>query len=328
MEVHVITDSGVRDCETDDLPVILAKGDQGLVWVDVPVWDAEAEAVLRDIFGFHPLALRDAQARNRVPKVHAYTDHLFVIVHAPERGEVGHVHYIELDQFIGPGYVVTVHGPINPTVPLEVALTDTEVVLRRIRSGRFTPHTSFDLSHAILSSLTRRMEQFVESLTEEVWELEKRVTAGHLGNPEKFLDEMFRARHGLLAVRTMAAQAREIYARIVTLSRFVPAESRPLVDDLVDQFDRIRSLAEQEKDYLQGVIEFYKTRTDTKMTIAAERLAVIAVVTLPVTALASVMGMNVIVNDHTTPGPLAALIVLMASMSGLLLTWAKRRGWW
>ena len=46
-----------------------------------------------------------------------------------------------------------------------------------------------------------------------------------------------------------------------------------------------------------GVTEFYRARTETKMTIAAERLAVIAVMTLPVTALSSVVGMNVIVNE-------------------------------
>ena len=34
------------------------------------------------------------------------------------------------------------------------------------------------------------------------------------------------------------------------------------------------------------------------MTIAAERLAVIAAVTLPITALSSIIGMNVIVNDE------------------------------
>ncbi len=60
--------------------------------------------------------------------------------------------------------------------------------------------------------------------------------------------------------------------------------------DLIDQFDRIAGLAGEEKDYLQGVIEFYRTRTETKMTIAAERLAVIAVVTLPITALARCSG--------------------------------------
>jgi Mg2+ and Co2+ transporter CorA len=90
----------------------------------------------------------------------------------------------------------------------------------------------------------------------------------------------------------------------------------------------VSGLAEDEKDYLQGVIEFYRARTDTKMTIAAERLAVIAVVTLPVTALASVLGMNLIVNDDTTPIALVASLVVMVTMSSFLLAWAKRQGWW
>jgi magnesium transporter len=64
------------------------------------------------------------------------------------------------------------------------------------------------------------------------------------------------------------------------------------------------------------------------MTIAAERLAVIAVVTLPITALASVLGMNLIVNDHTTVGPLALSLAVMVTMSSGLLWWAKRQGWW
>ena len=65
-------------------------------------------------------------------------------------------------------------------------------------------------------------------------------------------------------------------------------------------------MADSQREYLQGVIEFYQTRTGTKMTIAAERLAVIAAVTLPITALSSIMGMNVIVNDSTHWGLLVA----------------------
>jgi Mg2+ and Co2+ transporter CorA len=67
-------------------------------------------------------------------------------------------------------------------------------------------------------------------------------------------------------------------------------------------------MADGQKDYLQGVIESYQTRTSTKMTVASERLAVIAAATLPLTALPSVPGMNVIVNTstywlaHRTPG--------------------------
>ncbi len=58
-------------------------------------------------------------------------------------------------------------------------------------------------------------------------------------------------------------------------------------------------MADSQKAYLHGTIEFYQARTNTKMTVAAERLAVIAAVTLPITALSSVLGMNVIVNQQT-----------------------------
>jgi hypothetical protein len=61
------------------------------------------------------------------------------------------------------------------------------------------------------------------------------------------------------------------------------------------------------------------------MTIAAERLAVIAVITLPITALWSVLGMNIIVNDRTDFAFLATVLIVMVVMSAALLTWAKRK---
>jgi Mg2+ and Co2+ transporter CorA len=77
-----------------------------------------------------------------------------------------------------------------------------------------------------------------------------------------------------------------------------------------------------------GVTEFYRARTDTKMTIAAERLAVIAAITLPITSLSSVVGMNVIVNDSTKWLPLAILLAIMLAISLILLRWARKQGWW
>lgn len=61
-------------------------------------------------------------------------------------------------------------------------------------------------------------------------------------------------------------------------------------------------MAHGQKDYLVGTIEFYQARTNTKMTIAAERLAVIATVTLPITALSSICGINVISTARPTTG--------------------------
>ena len=183
------------------------------------------------------------------------------------------------------------------------------------------------MSHALVSALTGRLREYTAVLTQDVWKLEQRVTAGHLGDAEQFLDEMFRARHGLLTVQTMAALSREVYARMAKIRVFGTAEGQTRVEDNVDQFARLRAMAHGQKDYLVGTIEFYQARTNTKMTIAAERLAVIAAVTLPITALSSILGVNFIVNDSTQYGPLAVSLLIMLVMSIALLIWAKRKGW-
>jgi Mg2+ and Co2+ transporter CorA len=327
LPVHLISERSIEERSVDELPALLEK-DDAIVWVDIPLGDDAERAVLTDVFGFHHLAVKDCVERNRVPKVHAYADHVFFVLHGPERGKAGHVHYIELDQFVGRNYVVTVHGPVNPVVDPAVTRREVDAVLHRITLGRLRPTSSFELSYAIVSAMARNMEAFVEALTAEVWQLEQEVTGGDMGDPETFLETLFRTRHGLLAVATIAAQNREIYDRLATLARNAPPEAMPLLRDGIDQMERIDKLARAQRDYLHGVIEFYRTRTDTKMAIAAERLAVIAVVTLPVTALASVYGMNVIVNAETDVAHLLVVVAVMVAMSTLLLIWAKRQGWW
>jgi len=149
--------------------------------------------------------------------VHAYPDQLFLVLHAPELGAGGHVHYVEIDQFIGRRYLVTTHGPLNPQVDPAAARVEVDAVLGRIRSGRLHPTSGFELSHAVLGALTARIRTFTATMTHEVWRLEQRVTGDHLDNPESFLDEMFRTRHGLLTVRTMAALSREVVVLLIML---------------------------------------------------------------------------------------------------------------
>jgi len=88
MDVRLITNSGVEERGVEELPLLL-QGEDGLVWVDIPTWDDEAVRVLSEVFRFHPLAVEDAMERNRVPKMHAYHDHVFVILHAPNEESTG-----------------------------------------------------------------------------------------------------------------------------------------------------------------------------------------------------------------------------------------------
>jgi magnesium/cobalt transport protein CorA len=320
----------------------------GLVWVDIPGCDDDATRVLTEVFCFHPLAVRDCVERNRVPKLHAYADHVFVVLHSPEPGPRGHVHYVELDQFVGRRYLVTVHGPINPAVDPNVAVRETRAVLARIQAGRLRPANGFELSYAIVSALTRHHEDYVEAVTKDVWRLEQEVTGGELGDPEEFVDELFQARHGLLTVRTMAALSAAIYGRMATLSRVSP-DAHKLVADMADQFERVRSVADSEKEYLQGVIDFYQTVLTVRATLATQaqneefrqlteasyaqseqvkKISAWAAILFAPTLVGTVYGMNF---EHMPElewvlGYPAALI-LMVLTSVLLYKAFKRRGW-
>jgi Mg2+ and Co2+ transporter CorA len=279
IRVLSLTGGTIKNHSVEEVATLL-KRDDALVWVDVPECSDEAVSLLTEVLRCHRLAVRDCMQRNRVPRVRIYPHQQLLILHGPEHGPSGHVHYLELDQVIGEKYV-TVHGPINPTVPLDIALRETDGVRKRIEAGRLLP-------------------------------------GGAVPGPAR----------PLLAVRTMGAPDAEVLGRVATLEARIPVDDRPLVADATDQMNRIRNLADGEREYLQGVIEFYRARAETKMTVAAERLAVIAVVTLPITALSSIYGMNIIVNGTTHVTQLIVVLAIMAVMPALLLAWAKRRGWW
>ena len=333
MQLRWIDAAGVSDLPVEAAAELLARP-EGLVWLDVPAWDDAAERVLREVFGFHTLAIGDCAQRNQVPKVHVYTDHVFLVLHSPHAGAVGHVHTIELDQFIGDRYLVTVHGPLSAAADPAAARIEVDALAKRLESGKLRPRHAYDLTYAIVTAVAKRMRDFTARLTVDMWDLEYRFQAvvkegpsGHLRDPERFLDELFRARHGFIMTRTQAATSREVFARMHKIKAFGAGRGQKLIDDAVDQFHHVCAMADGEKENLQGTIDFYQARTNTKVTIAAERLAVIAAITLPVTAVSSILGMNVIVNDRTQPLELAVAVASMAVMSVLLLIWAKRQGW-
>ena len=326
MDVWFVDPSGAYPHHRGEVLALLERGD-GFVWVDIQHWDDDAHRLFAGL-GCHQLVLEACRQRNHVPTVHSYSDHYFVVAHAPLEGANGHVHMLELDQVIGDRFLVTVHGPINPVVDPDEALVETSAVRGRIEAGRFTPATPAELSYAISSALARRQRALVGLVAEKLPGLEQHVMQSKLTEPEALLERMFLIRHELITARTMAAQTHDVYARIGSLDRFVPEPARLLALDLADQFNRVRSVADGESQFLFGVIELYQTKVNTKMTVAMERLAVIAAVTLPITALASVFGMNVIVNQHTQVTELVIVVVVMLTISGLLLHWAHRQGWW
>jgi magnesium transporter len=329
-----LTADGVEERPTRELRELLRRED-GFVWVEIPTFDRPAERLLADVFKFHPLAIRDCREPGHVPKVHAYDDHLFVVLHAPERGAEGQIQHRELNQFIGPRYLVTVHE--RRGLPSDGApRLETNSVLDRIKTGRIQPTTPAELSYAIVTRLSVWMERMVSDLAKSVAVLEQAVSTHerHLlrrpeGSAETIIDEMFELRHALLAIETIADQNRVVYARTSLLARrLLASDQRRFIDDVEDQFSQIRRLCRGQKELLQGVLDFSRTRTSAKMDLAMSRLALLSAVALPISIISSIYGMQLWVFTTTRLDILAAVLVLMGALTYGMLRWAKGQGWW
>jgi len=309
MRVRWIT-SGVAEQHTvEDLGDLLDRED-GFVWVDIPAVDHAAEQVLAEVFRFHPLAVRDCLEVGHMPKVHAYPDHLFITLQASEQEQNGQFRYRELNQFIGSRYLVTVHEQVG-ALALDVGQLETSAVLGRIEAGRTHPRTPAELCYAMVTRLSAHMEGLVSQLARAVAALNQSFMEGRVGASEAVIDEMFELRDALLAVETLAAQNHAVCARLETLTaRFSPSEPHPLMNDVLDQFERIRDLCQAKLEQLQGVLDFSRTRATTKMDRAMSRLALLSAVALPVSVVADLYGMNVLVLQQMH---LVVLVVIVGA---------------
>ena len=93
-----------------------------IVWVDLTLPDGEqpvAEAaILRDVFGFHPLAIEDALSESHHPKIEPYDNYLYLILHGIDFQAAEHEFATQdTDFFLGGNHLVTVHAETVRTIP-------------------------------------------------------------------------------------------------------------------------------------------------------------------------------------------------------------------
>ena len=136
------------------------------------------------------------------------------------------------------------------------------------------------------------------------------------------------------------AQQRHIWADGETGA--VPARlSPPLFADIADQFDVIKTMADGQREFLHGVIEFYQTRTATHMAIAAEKSAAtdaqqnedmrritawVAIVAVPA-AVTGFFGQNVLYPGFGTTGGFIASALAIVTFAATLFLIFRSKNW-
>ncbi|HVT35456.1 MAG TPA: CorA family divalent cation transporter, partial [Nevskiaceae bacterium] len=290
MNLFWIAHGALQRRPLEELPA-LAQRDDGYLWIDVPACDDQAAQLLRQHLGFHPHGIDEARRRAPIPKIHVYQDHFFCVLHTPELAPQGKLHVFQTALFIHEHrYLVSLHLPAEAGCAPELVWRETDQVRERIEQGRLQPKTPGQLGHAIVSAMGKRLDSCVSELAHQVSRIESSVTRGRLSEYERLLEGLFQVRHNLQAARTIAGTSREVHARMLAFSRGLKDESALWLQDLVDHFDRLKNVCDEEKELLQEVLDLYQTRVANDLSQLVRKLTALGAILVADTLVAGIYG--------------------------------------
>ncbi len=313
-----------RDGQTTEVasvdPTWLESDSGAVVWADLSSPAPEETAILANVFGFHELSIEDAVSESHHPKIESYGDYLYLILHGIDFSLADHEFAThDTDFFLGPNYLVTVHGSAARTIP---AVCD---LIRR--SGRILGEGAPALMHRIVDLMIEHYRPEVEKLEDRIDAIEKEVFDGP--DPDvvrRLLDQ----KRDVAVLRRIVIPQRDVIGRLAR-------REFPIIDneiayrfrDVYDQLVRMSDEALMFQDRITGLLEAHVSNVSNRLNEVMKVLTVIATIFMPLTVLTGAYGMNV--GLPRFPGGEGAQFwwvfgIMLAASSGML-AWFRKRGW-
>ena len=295
----------------------------GVLWVDIAFADASERAVLDRVFHLHQLAIDDCfNGRVDTPKIDDYGDHLFIVAQSiAYRSRTERLELIEVDMFLGGGYLVTVRNGEEPTIDelFEHACVNQHVMSR---GADF-------LAHSVIDGLVDLLLPAVEEMDEALDDLEQRI----LDDPDKaLLPQVLLLKRNTLRLRRSILPERDLVNRLSRgeFGDLIDREALIFYRDIYDHIVRVEEMLEGLRDLADGALSSYLSATNNRMNEVMKAMSVVAVIFLPLTLVASIYGTNLDYTPWGLPGLAGGFFVMLGVMlliAGGLVLYFRRRGW-
>lgn len=301
----------------------------GNLWVDLfdpgPDPSPRAEALLRDVFRFHPLAVEDALKDSHVPRVDDWTEYLYVVFHSIDFDpETDHLRLHEVDIFLGRNYLVTYHNE-----PLGFLERDRRNI-ERDPANRMR-HGSDHLLYRFLDAAVDEYMPAIEHLDEAIDEAQEQVF--RRPKPDT-LQTIFRVKRSGMKVHRVLSPQREVLNRLARDAYAVIAdEHRVYFRDVYDHVVRVHDLTENLRDLVSGALDTYLSAISNRTNDIMKMLTIVTVMFLPMTFLTGFFGMNFFGENLAFQTPLPRGLIFGATcvvmvLGFILLGWLARFRRW
>jgi magnesium transporter len=302
-------------------PAWLDEGSGVVFWADIGQPSADDARLLREVFGFHELAVEDAVAELHHPKVEAWDGYLYVIVHgidfkASEHEFATH----DADFFIGPNFLVTVTDGTSRSIP------ETRDACER--NARVLAEGPVALAHRIIDTMVDHYRPEVDKLEERIDELETAVFES--GETRETNQEILDLKRDVASLRRIILPQRDVLGRLAR--REFPQVTEDLAYRFRDVYDHVVRLTDDAllyHDRLAAILEAHLSNVSNRLNEVMKFLTIFSVIFMPMTVLTGLYGMNVPLVHFPGGEHLQFwwILGIMAAMSGVMF-WLFRRSRW
>lgn len=282
----------------------------GLTWIDFTYPRQEQLRYLRERYHFHELHLDDLLTRSQRPKIEddPAARYVFIVLHFPLFDEMRRVSLpSELHIFAGDHFIITSHdGRLRPIINL---MKDAERPERR--AGLMQSGAS-GLLYRIVESLLLHVRPMLHKLDQRLDLLEE----------DTFTTRVLETVQDLSYLRRDVISLRRIMRPNLSVVRALCEGERPFLHphsdvffaDIANGLQDAWDLLDEQKEIIEGLDATLGSLTSHRINQEMKIFTLISVIILPMTLVASILGMNVIIPGAEHPWSLVGALVIMAAL--------------
>jgi magnesium transporter len=252
------------------------------LWLDISDPGEAEVALLREVFGFHELALEDVTRAHERPRCDAYGNYYFIVVYAAEHPGDAFIPR-ELNLFWGENYLVTIH---RGSAAVLAVLQESRRRWER-NEQRQTQGVSC-LVYTLFESLVDGYFVVQDRIGERIAAIEESIFEG----VEGAAGDLFRLRKELLRVPPLLAPTSHILAEVLRRDRLVPEGLRPYFADVQDHAIHVLAELDSQRDLLGAALDTQVFYAFNRLGKIMQRLTAITLIILVPNFVASIYGMN------------------------------------
>lgn len=293
-----------------------------LVWVNCTEPVPTDMAYLRQRFGFHPLDLEDCLSRIERPKIDEYDDYLFIVMHFPRfHGERRVTRQSEVDLFIGPNFLVTVHdGAFKPLRDLwQVCQVNPDERQRWMgRGAGALLYNILDRSVDNIFPMLNKVGSKISAIEEDMF----------TENMTLLLQQMSLIRRDVIALRRIVRAQLPIVTNLEHKERpYLQEELELYFGDIADAFARAADIIDDYREEIEGLNATADSYTSYRTNEIIRILTVLSVIMLPLTLISSIYGMNLNLPLLHERWDFALILGLMVMVVVAMLAYFRHRDW-